>query len=106
MAEKIIDPWGSELVEDYEKIVKDFGLETFDPKLFPQPNRLMRRGIIFAGRDLKIIADAIKMGISNTVKEYLKKNPPPKILLDIRTPSLMSANWSPELFFDNFFDEC
>jgi hypothetical protein len=38
------------------------------------------------------------------LKEYLKKNPPPKILLDIRTPSLMSANWSPELFFDNFFD--
>ena len=57
---KIIDPWGSELVEDYEKIVKDFGLETFDPKLFPNPNRLMRRGVIFAGRDLKRIADAIK----------------------------------------------
>ncbi|MBW2995860.1 tryptophan--tRNA ligase [Candidatus Woesearchaeota archaeon] len=60
MANKIIDPWGSELVEDYEKIVKDFGLETFDVSLFPNPNRLMRRGAIFAGRDMKRIADAIK----------------------------------------------
>ena len=57
---KIIDPWGSELVEDYEKIVKNFGLEIFDSKLFPKPNRLMRRGVVFAGRDLKQIANAIK----------------------------------------------
>jgi len=60
MANKIIDPWGSVLVEDYEKIVKDFGLEVFDSKLFPNPNRMMRRGVVFAGRDLKQIANAIK----------------------------------------------
>ncbi|NUN11833.1 tryptophan--tRNA ligase [Candidatus Micrarchaeota archaeon] len=58
----IIDPWGSELPEDYSKIVKDFGLDVFDSKLFPEPNRLMRRGVIFAGRDLKRIADCIKQG--------------------------------------------
>ena len=58
--EKIIDPWGSELVEDYEKIVKDFGLEIFDKKLFSDPNKIMRRGIVFAGRDLQQIAKAIK----------------------------------------------
>lgn len=57
---KIIDPWGSELVEDYVKIIQDFGLDTFDAKLFPKPNRVMRRGVVFAGRDLKIIAKAIK----------------------------------------------
>jgi len=57
---KIIDPWGSGLLEDYEKIIKDFGLEVFTPKLFPKPNRIMRRGVVFAGRDLKIISDAIK----------------------------------------------
>ena len=57
---KIIDPWGSELPEDYVKIVKDFGLETFDPKMFPEPNRLMRRGVVFSGRDMKQIAEAIK----------------------------------------------
>lgn len=57
---KIIDPWGSGLLEDYEKIIKDFGLEIFDVKLFPEANRIMRRGVVFAGRDLKIISDAIK----------------------------------------------
>lgn len=57
---KTIDPWGSELVEDYEKIVKNFGLESFDSKLFPEPNRLMRRGVVFSGRDLKQISNAIK----------------------------------------------
>lgn len=60
MKQKIIDPWGSGLLEDYEKIVKDFGLEIYDSKLFPEPNRLMRRCITFAGRDLKVISDAIK----------------------------------------------
>lgn len=60
MAEKIIDPWGSELVEDYEKIVKDFGLEIFDKTMFPEPNRIMRRNVVFAGRDLKEISKAIK----------------------------------------------
>jgi tryptophanyl-tRNA synthetase len=57
---KIIDPWGSGLLESYEKIIKDFGLEVFNPKLFPKPNRIMRRGVVFAGRDLKIISDCIK----------------------------------------------
>lgn len=60
MKQKIIDPWGSELIESYEKIVKDFGLEIFNPKIFPKPNRIMRRNVVFAGRDLNQIADAIK----------------------------------------------
>lgn len=57
---RIIDPWGSVLFKDYEKLIKEFGLEVFDPKLFPNPNRIMRRGVVFAGRDLKQIAGAIK----------------------------------------------
>ena len=60
MKQKIIDPWGSGLLEDYEKIIKDFGLEIFDSKLFPKPNRLMRRGVVFSGRGLSQISDAIK----------------------------------------------
>jgi tryptophanyl-tRNA synthetase len=58
--QKTIDPYGSELVEDYEKIIKDFGLEQFNVDLFPNPNRLMRRGVIFAGRDLQLISKCIK----------------------------------------------
>lgn len=60
---KVIDPWGPGLVESYEKIVIDFGLSIFDEKMLnmlPNPNRLMRRGVIFAHRDLKRIATAIK----------------------------------------------
>ena len=59
MAHEIIDPWGSVLPEDYEKIIRDFGLEPFSAKLFPSPNRIMRRGIVFAGRDLKRISEAV-----------------------------------------------
>ena len=57
---KLIDPYGSELVKDYAKLVQEFGLEPFDPRLFPEPNRLMRRGVVFAGRDLQEIAEAIR----------------------------------------------
>lgn len=59
MTHKTIDPWGSVLPEDYSKIIKDFGLETFDKELFPEPNRIMRRGVVFAGRDMKLISRCI-----------------------------------------------
>lgn len=55
-----IDPYGAELPEDYAKVIKDFGLEEFNVDLFPQANRMMRRGVVFAGRDLKIISESIK----------------------------------------------
>jgi tryptophanyl-tRNA synthetase len=58
---KIIDPYGSELVEDYAKVTKDFGLDVFDADIFPDRNRFMRRGIVFAGRNLKLISEAIKL---------------------------------------------
>ncbi len=57
---KIIDPYGSELVEDYVKIIKDFGLDSFNPKNYPNPNRLMRRGVVFAERDMKLVLKAMK----------------------------------------------
>ncbi|HLD41507.1 MAG TPA: tryptophan--tRNA ligase, partial [archaeon] len=60
MTQKIIDPYGSELVEDYTKIIKDFGLDSFNPKDYPEPNRLMRRGIVFASRDMKDVIRAMK----------------------------------------------
>ncbi|MFH1895342.1 MAG: tryptophan--tRNA ligase [archaeon] len=57
-----IDPWGTELVEDYSRLIKDFGLEAMETFLneFPKPNYLMRRGIVFAGQDLKQLASAMK----------------------------------------------
>ncbi|MDP4012414.1 MAG: tryptophan--tRNA ligase [Candidatus Nanoarchaeia archaeon] len=56
----LIDPWGSSLIEDYEKLLKQFGLDSFSPSHLPDPDRLMRRGVIFASQDLRIIADCIK----------------------------------------------
>lgn len=56
---KIIDPWGSMLIEDYNKLITDFHLDKFDASVFPSPNRLMRRGIVFSGIDLRIISDCI-----------------------------------------------
>ncbi len=55
-----LDPWGSGLVESYEKAIKDFGLEIFDLTLFPEPNRIMRRRAVFSARDQKVIARCIK----------------------------------------------
>jgi tryptophanyl-tRNA synthetase len=60
MPSEQIDPWGDTLIEDYKQTAQHFGLEIFDEKLFPNPNRLMRRGIVFAGRDLKRISESIK----------------------------------------------
>jgi len=57
---KIIDPYGSELVKDYTKVIKEFGLDSFNSALFPEPNRIMRRRVVFAGRDLNIISRCIK----------------------------------------------
>lgn len=56
----LIDPWGSILVEDYEQIIKEFGLEIFKTDSLPKPNKLMRRGVVFASRDLMQIKEAIK----------------------------------------------
>lgn len=61
MTEKIIiDPWGKELVEDYSRLIKEFGMKEFDASLFPNPNLQMRRGINFGGQDLEQIATAIQ----------------------------------------------
>ncbi len=59
----MIDSWGTELIDDYSKLIKSFGLQPLDKTLlkkFPKPNRLMRRQIAFGGTDLDKIANAIK----------------------------------------------
>jgi tryptophanyl-tRNA synthetase len=58
-----LDPWGAVLIEDYQKIIEKYGMEPFDGKTlkkFPNPNRLMRRFVVFGHQDLDRIADAIK----------------------------------------------
>jgi len=49
-----LDPWGSELLEDYEHLFTEFGMQRMDEALLGRirnPGRLFRRGIIFGHRD-------------------------------------------------------
>jgi len=62
MAKITIDPWGSFLVKDYEKLIGQYGLESFTDELLakiPEPNKQMRRKVIFAHTDLGRVIDAI-----------------------------------------------
>jgi len=62
MVKVTIDPWGSFLVKDYEKLIGNYGLEAFTDSLskkLPNPNKLMRRKIIFAHTGLGKVIDAI-----------------------------------------------
>lgn len=56
----LLDPWGSSLIEDYERLITEFGLDAFTPDKLPQPNRIMRRNVVFASQGIDIIADCIK----------------------------------------------
>jgi len=62
MAKVRIDPWGSFLIKDYEKLIGQYGLEPFTDELLkkiPSPNKLMRRKVVFAHTDFGRVLDAI-----------------------------------------------
>jgi tryptophanyl-tRNA synthetase len=50
------------VVEDYERLYEEFGIQPFKPLLqkMPNPNAAMRRGIIFGHRDFEHILKAMK----------------------------------------------
>lgn len=58
-----IDPWSNSniLDEDYQRLIKEFGIEEFDEIIRTKFNkhRFIRRKVIFGHRDLKLIAKAI-----------------------------------------------
>lgn len=56
-----IDPWGSAQSTDYDRIISQFGLQSFSNLEVLEPSKLHRRGIIFAHRDLDVIMDSISM---------------------------------------------
>ena len=56
-----IDPWGSAQSTDYDRIISQFGLQSFSNLEVLGPSKLHRRGIIFAHRDLDVIMDSISM---------------------------------------------
>jgi tryptophanyl-tRNA synthetase len=58
----VINPWDSEDVKDYGRLMKDFGIEPFGNviKNVPEPSLYMRRGIIFGHRDFGKIAECMR----------------------------------------------
>ena len=53
-----IDPWSSAQSTDYQRIIDQFGLQTFQQGSVQNPNHLHRRGIVFAHRDFEHITQA------------------------------------------------
>jgi tryptophanyl-tRNA synthetase len=56
-----ITPWEVEGVIDYEKLIKEFGMGSISAIIdeIPNPNWLMRRGIVFGHRDYQRIVEAM-----------------------------------------------
>lgn len=59
---KRIDPWKSEDVKDYGKLLKNFGISRFKPltKKLRKPHLYMRRGVVFGHRDFGRILSSMK----------------------------------------------
>lgn len=56
-----LDPWGSDAVKDYSRLLTEFGIEPVLPLLprFKRPSPHLSRGIDFGQRDLARVLDAI-----------------------------------------------
>ena len=57
----VLDPFGTSVVADYERLYKEFGIEPFKPLLsrVPNPSMYMRRGIVFGHRGFDGILGAM-----------------------------------------------
>lgn len=58
----LLDPWGTTIIEDYNRLYEEFGIQPFKPLLaqIPNPSMFMRRGVIFGHRDFKRVLNAMK----------------------------------------------
>jgi tryptophanyl-tRNA synthetase len=57
-----IDPFGTTVIEDYERLFQEFGIQPFKLllKQIPDPSAAMRRGVIFGHRDFDRVLEAMK----------------------------------------------
>jgi tryptophanyl-tRNA synthetase len=60
--ETVLNPFGTTVVEDYDRLYEEFGIEPFKPLLnqVPDPSMYMRRNVVFGHRDFGRILDAMK----------------------------------------------
>ncbi len=70
----VIDPFGTTVIEDYERLYQEFGIQPFKPLLSQMPNPIaaMRRGLIFGHRDFGRVLDAMKSGQEFAVMSGIK----------------------------------
>src|SRR4030067_866424 len=57
-----LDPFGTTLIDNYERLYQEFGIQPFKPLLteMPDPGAAMRRGVIFGHRDFERVLAAMK----------------------------------------------
>jgi len=70
----ILDPFGTTVVYDYERLYEEFGIQPFRPLLnqIPNPSMFMRRNIVFGHRDFERILEAMKSGEEFAVMTGIK----------------------------------
>lgn len=71
----VIDPWGVSQVKDYDRLMRQFGIEPLSEELIkrlPSKHRLIKRGIIFGHRDFSLILKAIENGDEYAVMTGIK----------------------------------
>lgn len=58
----MLDPFGTTVIEDYDRLYEEFGIQQFKPLLdrVPKPSMYMRRTVVFGHRDLERVLDAMK----------------------------------------------
>lgn len=70
----VLDPFGTSIVADYERLYREFGIEPFQPLLskIPEPSVYMRRSVVFGHRDFSRILDAMLKGEDFAVLSGIK----------------------------------
>ena len=70
----VIDPFGTTVIEDYERLYQEFGIQPFKPLLnqIANPNAAMRRSVIFGHRDFERVLDVMKRGDDFAVMSGIK----------------------------------
>ncbi len=61
----MLDPWATSQVKDYDRIMEEFGIESFDPSILPDQNeqpRLFKKRIVFGHRGFDSVSRRIKRG--------------------------------------------
>jgi tryptophanyl-tRNA synthetase len=70
----VLDPWGTTVVEDYNHLYEEFGIQKFNsllPKI-SDPSMYMRRGVIFGHRDFDHVLETMKQGGDFAVMSGIK----------------------------------